>query len=187
MSQHHLLLLFFGGFRPSAPPGSILNSQIQIPNVLPVAGRLLVGELALLALAALMLLLLRARRRRRSTSAPLPATTVPILKSPDDRLHFRLDRLTGAGLVIGRGRHGVDLKIDESVPHADTVSERHARIYHDPTCGYVVIEDLGSTNGIFINGRRAPRKNLLKDGWVVGLGEVTLTYRDGESDTGPLD
>jgi pSer/pThr/pTyr-binding forkhead associated (FHA) protein len=90
-------------------------------------------------------------------------------------------------MVIGRGKHSIDLKIDESVLYADTVSSRHARIYYDAVCGHVIIEDLDSTNGIFINGRQAPRKNLLKDGWVVGIGSVKLTFHDGESDTGPLD
>ena len=65
------------------------------------------------------------------------------------------------------------------------VSSLHARIVKDGSSYY--IEDLDSTNGIFVNGRLAPRKNLLKDDWVIGLGNVTLTYHDGESDTGPLD
>jgi len=88
---------------------------------------------------------------------------------------------------VGRGKHGADLLIDESTPYADTVSARHARIYYDTICGHVIIEDLDSTNGVFINGRQAPRKNLLKDGWIVGIGKVNLIYHDGESDTGPLD
>ena len=144
---------------------------------------LLVGGIALLVLLAV----LRWRARRRPAKSPPPTASIPFLKSPDNSLHFRLDRLEGDGLVIGRGKQGVDLRIHEAAPHADTVSERHARIYCDPTCGYVVIEDLGSADGVFINGRRAPRKNVLKDGWVIGLGKLTLTYQDGESDTGPLD
>jgi pSer/pThr/pTyr-binding forkhead associated (FHA) protein len=112
---------------------------------------------------------------------------VPFLKSPDGNLYFRLNGLDGNGLIIGRGRRGVDLRIGETTPDVDTVSNRHARIYFNTTYGNVIIEDLDSTNGIFVNGRQAPRKNLLKDDWVIGLGNVTLTYHDGESDTGPLD
>ena len=67
------------------------------------------------------------------------------------------------------------------------MSSPHARIYYDSAYGHVIIEDLNSTNGVFINGRQAPRKNLLKDSWTVTLGSVTLNYHDGESDTGPLD
>ena len=146
------------------------------------------GSLILLALMALLLvILLRRRRRRNTTSRPLPIASVPSLESSDGAIYFRLDGLDGAGLIIGRGKYGVDLPIEESAPYADTVSNQHARIYYDTIYGHVIIEDLDSTNGVYINGRQAPRKNLLKDGWVVGLGRLNLTYHDGESDTGPLD
>jgi len=140
--------------------------------------------IALLSLA--LWLLLRIRHQRRQASGMVASAPTPTLKSLDGRLYLQLDSLED-GMVIGRGQDGVDLPIDETIPDANTVSNRHARVYFDKTCGYVVIEDLGSTNGVFINGRRAPRKNLLKDGWVVGLGNVILKYYDGESDTGPLD
>jgi hypothetical protein len=139
-----------------------------------------------LLLIAVTLFFLYIRRRRRPRLAPLPTSSVPFLKSSDGDLFFRLDSLEKGGLIIGRGRQGVDLRIAESTPFVNTVSNRHARVYYDATCGNVIIEDLDSTNGIFINGRRAPGKNLLKDGWVLGLGSVALTYHDGESDTGPL-
>ena len=145
------------------------------------------GVVLLLIAATLFLLYVRRRRSRRPPLAPSPTSSVPFLKSSDGDLYFRLDNLEKDGLIIGRGKQGVDLRIEESTPLVDTVSNRHARVYYDATCGNVVIEDLGSTNGIFINGRQAPNKNLLKDGWVIGLGSVLLTYHDGESDTGPLD
>jgi pSer/pThr/pTyr-binding forkhead associated (FHA) protein len=144
-----------------------------------------VGTALLIILLAVLLLTIRRRRRR--VTVPRPASTVPSIESPDGAVYFRLDGLNEDGLIIGRGKHGVDLRIDEAVLHANTVSNRHARIYYDPTYGRVVIEDLDSTNGVFINGRQAPRKNLLRDGWSIGLGQLTLIYHDGESDTGPLD
>jgi hypothetical protein len=168
---------------PSPTPGQTVP-HLKILSV--VSGLLVVLVIGFALLVLAVFLILRAMRRRRRP-APIPTAAVPFLKSSDGHLYFRLDRLKGNGLVIGRGGRGVDLKIDESTPHADTVSEQHARIYYDPACGHVIIEDLNSTNGVFINGRRAPRQNLLKDGWVVGLGKVTLMYRDGESDTGPLE
>jgi len=166
---------------PVTPTQGVSLGLVVLPFVALLLG--LVGGAALLALVAF--LLWRARRRR-LPSRPQQTASIPFLKSSDDSIYFRLNRLD-EGLVIGRGKRGVDLKIPESVPHADTISEQHARIYYDPRCGYVLIEDLGSTNGIYINGRRAPRKNLLKDGWIISLGKLPLTYQDGESDTGPLD
>jgi hypothetical protein len=162
-------------------------SQIQ-GWLLPFAGGILLWAAAGITLSVFaILLLLYARRRRRPASGPAEMSSVPFLKSNDGSLYFRLDRLNEDGLIIGRGREGVDLRIEESTPFVDTVSSQHARIYYNAIFGNVIIEDLTSTNGIFINGRQAPHKNLLKDGWVVGLGSVILTYHDGESDTGPLD
>jgi hypothetical protein len=161
---------------------------VQIPRwLLSVAGGMLLWAAGGIALFSIVTLLFLVTRRRRLVLAPPPTASIPFLESPEGNLYFRLDKLDGDGLIIGRGKRGVDLRIEESNANADTVSNSHARIYYDATCGYVVIEDLDSTNGIYINGRRAPRKNLLKDGWVIGFGSVRLTYHDGESDTGPLD
>ena len=157
----------------------LLLAPAMLPAVIVALTLLLVGIVALLGLLIL-------RRRRRTALAPPPTACIPYLKSPDDAIYFRLDKLSPNGLVIGRSKNDADLVIDDAIPHADTVSERHARIYCDPTCG-MVIEDLESAHGIFVNGRRAPRKNLLRDGWTISLGTVALVYRDGESDTGPLD
>lgn len=129
---------------------------------------------------------MRRRHGRRRPGTPSVEAVAPYLKSADGRIHFRLVALDGQGYTIGRGRQGVDFPLPPTLPGASTVSERHARIYRDPSCGAVVIEDLDSRNGVYVNGRRAPRKTLLRDGWTVGLGSVQLTYRDGQEDTGPL-
>jgi len=56
------------------------------------------------------------------------------------------------------------------------VSRRHARIYLG-TSGYV-IEDLGSTNGTFVNDQRLSGPHLLQSGELVRLGENTnLSYQ----------
>ena len=150
---------------------------------------------AVVALCLIVALVLRLTRRHRALPGPLPVTAplrkhgttaAPYLESPDGRTQMPLRLLTGAGSVIGRGP-SADLTVDSALPHAETVAERHARICQDEATGYVMIEDLDSANGVFINGRRAPRKNLLKDRWTIGLGSLTLVYRDGNSDTGRLE
>ncbi len=55
------------------------------------------------------------------------------------------------------------------------VSRHHLRFVRGAD-GYTM-EDLGSTNGTFINGRRVTGATLLKNGDMIGLGEtVTLGY-----------
>ncbi|MFP3855215.1 MAG: FHA domain-containing protein [Anaerolineales bacterium] len=55
------------------------------------------------------------------------------------------------------------------------VSRQHARIKRTP--GGYVLEDLGSTNGSFVNGERLVSPRVLNSGDLVGLGEdVTLTF-----------
>ena len=68
-------------------------------------------------------------------------------------------------------------------PHADNdlqirskfVSRHHAQIVSDRHQS--VLEDLNSTNGVFINRKRVKRQELV-DGDVIQLGEHKLLYRD---------
>jgi hypothetical protein len=55
------------------------------------------------------------------------------------------------------------------------VSRQHSRITRTP--GGYVLEDMGSTNGTFINGERLSAPRVLKEGDLLGLSEkVTLTF-----------
>ncbi|HHN94352.1 MAG TPA: FHA domain-containing protein, partial [Anaerolineae bacterium] len=86
--------------------------------------------------------------------------------------------LSPQGSIIGRapGGDGVDLLIDQAFPNWETVSRRHARIY---LCNDEwAVEDLGSLNGVYVNGRRTGH-NLLRDGWQVDIGGVQFVFRTG--------
>ena len=79
---------------------------------------------------------------------------------------FTIDR---ASLTIGRDP-SVEIAINEP-----QVSRLHARVSSRE--GVLVLEDLGSTNGTFVNGVRLTGSQVLTPGDVIGLGEaVTLTY-----------
>ncbi|NIS82380.1 MAG: FHA domain-containing protein [Anaerolineales bacterium] len=55
------------------------------------------------------------------------------------------------------------------------VSRQHARLTRTP--GGYVLEDLGSTNGTFVNGERLMAPRVLNPGDLVGMGEtVTMTF-----------
>jgi general secretion pathway protein A len=81
-----------------------------------------------------------------------------------------LERLLRPGrVIIGRTRDN-DLPIDSKF-----ISRHHCQIITTPeSC---VIEDLNSTNGIYVKGKRV-RKHNLNDGDVVQLGKHEITYID---------
>jgi Protein of unknown function (DUF3662)/FHA domain len=75
--------------------------------------------------------------------------------------------LTKRRLVIGRSRD-CDLTLDDP-----NVSRRHAEVRHEDG-GYWVV-DLGSTNGVEVNGSRVERAELA-DGDQILLGRTSLTF-----------
>jgi pSer/pThr/pTyr-binding forkhead associated (FHA) protein len=70
-------------------------------------------------------------------------------------------------LQVGRGPE-CDLHIDDD----DYVSSRHARF--EPRYDGVWVEDMGSTNGTFVNGARVTTARLLHSGDVVRVGHTDL-------------
>jgi len=78
-------------------------------------------------------------------------------------------------LIIGR-----DTTADLVINIAE-VSRRHARLRLE--AGGFVIEDLGSTNGTFVNGQRMTGPTMLRPGDRIQLGEaVTLSYQVAQFD-----
>jgi len=69
---------------------------------------------------------------------------------------------------------GRDVTNDIALGDAE-VSRQHARLTRTP--GGVVVEDLGSTNGTFINGERLVAPRVMAMGDLLGFGEtVTLAF-----------
>ncbi|MEP6801855.1 MAG: FHA domain-containing protein [Acidobacteriota bacterium] len=77
-------------------------------------------------------------------------------------------------LFKGENIVGRDPDVNIHVDHA-SVSRRHARISIRE--GGVVLEDLASRNGTFLDGRRIDSPTKLNDGEVIGLGPVMLTFQ----------
>jgi hypothetical protein len=85
--------------------------------------------------------------------------------------------LTQPDLTIGRD---INADIVISVPE---ISRRHAR-FRQGAGGYM-LEDLGSTNGTFVNGKRLAAPQLLRTGDIIMLGEaVTVVYEGDVFDQG---
>jgi pSer/pThr/pTyr-binding forkhead associated (FHA) protein len=76
-------------------------------------------------------------------------------------------------ITIGRASI-CDLTLED-----DFISSRHLRVSMQPN-GYVV-EDLGSTNGTWVEGERLSEPVLIKPGVRIKMGRNTLTIRKVES------
>ena len=72
-------------------------------------------------------------------------------------------------LTVGRGGNN-----DIPLPEDEYASSRHARF--EPRRDGVYVEDIGSTNGTFVNGIRLTRDRRLIPGDVVRVGETDLRY-----------
>lgn len=85
--------------------------------------------------------------------------------------------LEGDQIVIGR-----DSSSGVAINDAE-VSRKHSRLTFQG--GKYVLEDLGSTNGTFVNGQRLASPIVLKSGDVVSLGEqIVLMFEALSSDPG---
>jgi hypothetical protein len=93
-----------------------------------------------------------------------------VLKSTalDENTEFELD---SAGISIGRGGPN-DVRLDSD----EFASAQHARV--EPRRDGVWIEDVGSTNGTFVNGMRISRPRRLSVGDLVRVGETDLRYEE---------
>jgi FHA domain len=96
------------------------------------------------------------------------AGKVVVVKSPalDEGEEWQLN---SAPLTFGRAGHNdVQLQRDEYA------SSKHARI--EPRRDGVWLEDVGSTNGTYLNGIRLTRPKRLTPGDIVRIGETELRY-----------
>ena len=99
---------------------------------------------------------------------PVRSGRLVVVKSPelDEGIDFELN---SAQLTIGRGRQN-----DIALPHDEYASARHARF--EPRQDGVWIQDLGSTNGTYLNGARLERPRRLTPGDIVRIGDTDLRY-----------
>src|SRR5204863_3149555 len=77
--------------------------------------------------------------------------------------------LDSAPVTLGRSGQN-----DIALPEDEFASSAHARI--EPRRDGVWIEDIGSTNGTFVNGERVERARRLQTGDVVRIGETDLRF-----------
>ena len=99
---------------------------------------------------------------------PLATGSLVVVKSDalDEGREFTLDT---APLSLGRAPEN-DIRLDAD----EFASAKHARV--EPRRDGVWIEDVGSTNGTYVNGIRLSRPRKLDPGDLVRVGETELRF-----------
>ena len=99
-------------------------------------------------------------------AGPLGMPKLRVESAPGLREGAAYDLTNGA--TLGRGS-GVDIVLEDTFS-----SSRHARLY--PQGDVVVIEDLGSTNGTYLNGEPLSGPQPLHDGDRIRIGDSEFTF-----------
>ena len=114
-------------------------------------------------------MVLAPHQARQLTGAPrLRLGRLVVLQSPalEQGAEHVLD---SSAVTVGRGPQN-DLALDGD----EFASVRHVRI--EPRRDGVWVEDVGSTNGTYVNGERLGQPRRLKAGDVVRVGQTDLRY-----------
>jgi ABC-type multidrug transport system ATPase subunit/ABC-type multidrug transport system permease subunit len=132
-----------------------------------------------------------------AVNSPANRVTQAVI-TPQDSLFFGSLRVPAARLLEPHGNVGTQSRgsltfsgremIFGRDPTCDQVldypmiSSRHARLYRSGS--QIFVEDLGSSNGTLVNGRRITQPVAVQPGDVIGLGSYTFTFaQDGRIET----
>ncbi|MGK5682513.1 Hsp70 family protein [Actinoplanes sp. URMC 104] len=97
---------------------------------------------------------------------PAPTAWLRVVTADGERSTFMLPQQRA--VVIGTAPQA-DVRLADSY-----ASRRHAEI--SPSGGRYLVDDLGSTNGTTLNGRRVTGREPLRDGDVIGVGRTRLAF-----------
>lgn len=138
------------GPTPSAPPASAPASSAGVPLAEPPTGAV----------------------PRPVSSTPQPALVLPasVVVVAPTTLAGLTHPLGVDPVVVGRSA-ACDLTLDDSF-----VSQRHFRLAPDGAAGWIV-EDLGSTNGTWLDGQRITGRRRVGAGMRLGAGGVVVELR----------
>lgn len=161
---------------PTATPtrSPVDKAKALVSRNWPLVAAICLAPLLILGLLPILWVLRRKRPTPPPPSRP-PVPTGPYLESVGTPGGSRRFGLNPDGVTIGRASEN-DLVITQDFPAWETVSRRHACVYQ--RAGRRIVEDLNSMNGIYVNERRTGR-NLLCDGWRLGIGGVEFIFRAG--------
>jgi len=96
---------------------------------------------------------------------------IPYLHDPSRQEHLLEQAITRLGRAVE----------NEVVIVSKRASREHAHIRRDGR--RIFLDDLGSTNGTFLNGERVLGSVQLRDGDQITIGEVVFTFHDPDTTT----
>ncbi len=115
-------------------------------------------------------------------AAPKPEPP-PAEPGPLTRLLVRIDSETEVVHVVNKKVTSIGRTDDNDIA-VDTryVSRHHAKVLTGPNA--TIIEDLGSTNGVYVNDQRVKDRQVLSDGDLVMIGKTRFRFAVKTSDRG---
>lgn len=142
---------------PGPPPASLTAIEPVVPVAMPAERR--------------------QRREQRQTDRTMPGESLDFMAHIEPRLVVESSPVLAVGttvklegwIMIGRSPSS-DLVLDDPF-----VSQTHARVV--PRGQLHFVEDLGSTNGTFVNGREVVEAQLMLD-TEVRIGETIFRYEE---------
>ena len=158
----------------SDPPAPV--SATLVDGTFRVEGAALGGDMmilvpifAVMLVAAILITWQVTKRRQPAPVAAAPAVAgcqLVVTQGRASQVSLRLDRPV---ITIGRNPTS-DLVLTD-----DLVSGWHAQVRQEN--GRMVLYDLDSTNGTFVNGTRITAPCLLRPGDTIGMGDAELVYQ----------
>jgi len=134
-----------------------------------VFGRIMfVGFIYLFLLRILTVLLADLRAKGVLTKVESDLGCLEVLNGSDMLPKGRKIKIDSRGLTIGRGKHN-DIVVPDHYCSMDHAEFKHSR-------GVTSLEDVGSTNGTWVNGERINSVVQLVAGDFIKIGSITFLY-----------
>ncbi|AFV03201.1 FHA domain protein containing protein [Dehalobacter sp. UNSWDHB] len=138
-------------------------------QMLTVVGRIVfVGFIYLFLLRILTVMLADLRSRGIMSKTESDLGCIEVLGGAEKLPKGRKIKIDSRGLSIGRGKHN-DIVVPDHYCSLDHAEFKHNR-------GMTTLEDVGSTNGTWVNGERINSQVQLVSGDFIKIGSITFLY-----------
>ncbi|UWG99275.1 FHA domain-containing protein [Dehalobacter sp. DCM] len=138
-------------------------------QMLSVLGRVIfVSFIYLFLIRILTVMLADLQTRGVLTKAESGIGCLEIISGTDKLPKGRKIKIDSHGLSIGRGKHN-DIVVPDHYCSLDHAEFKHSK-------GATTLEDVGSTNGTWVNGERIHSQVQLVAGDFIKIGSITFVY-----------